>query len=83
VPTAAATLRHHLAAARRRGEPFEDAWPSARDAALATAANKIERARWATVLAETVTSWRDAYNDRSPSAADRAACELHHMATAA
>jgi len=59
--TPAAVLLDQLAAARRRGEPFERAWPLARDAALATVEAPWESREWSEVLAETSSSWRASY----------------------
>jgi hypothetical protein len=57
-------LREELAAARRRGETFEQAFPAARYLAL-EAATPAERSQWVTVLYETREAWMLAY-DRRP-----------------
>jgi hypothetical protein len=57
-------LREELAAARRRGEPFETAFPAARNLAL-EAATLAERGQWVVALQGTRTAWMDAY-DRRP-----------------
>lgn len=60
VPT---VLLEQLAAARRRGESFEAAWPDAFVAAL-RAAHRRERQDWADVLGGMVESWRAAWERR-------------------
>jgi hypothetical protein len=80
---AAEVLRHQLADARRAGASFEEAWPVALDAALATAPNLVERRRWAVVLSETVGDWRTAYSGQEASAAASAVDHLRELAAAA
>jgi hypothetical protein len=68
----AATLGHHLAEARRRGEVFGQAWPDAFTAALAPVPTIKERSEWADVLASMVSTWRAAFA-RHPSSAPETA----------
>jgi hypothetical protein len=50
-----------LAAARRRGESFGEAWPSALSAALTVVPAKWERNEWAHVLSGMTSTWAEAY----------------------
>jgi hypothetical protein len=67
-----AVLLDQLAAARRRGERFSEAWPAALDAALVVAPNDWERREWAAVLTEMVLEWRSAWERRPASRAQLA-----------
>ncbi len=62
-PAPAQQLRRSLAAARERGQRFDDAWPFALQAALASAP-RTERRHWRTVLQGTREAWRLAYELR-------------------
>jgi hypothetical protein len=57
----AAILLEQLAAARRRGDSFEQAWPDALGAAL-QAADLLERAEWADILGGMSATWRRAFD---------------------
>ncbi len=57
----ATVLVTELAAARRRGEPFEQAWPGALAAAVAAAPDCWERSEWTEVLGAMVDTWRSAW----------------------
>jgi len=64
-------LLDQLTDARRRGEPFERAWPLARDRALTTVAGK-DREEWEGVLASTLPSWRASFERWPAPARERA-----------
>jgi hypothetical protein len=57
----ATVLVEQLAAARREGVTFEQAFPDAVAAALAVVQTKWERSEWASVLGGMVATWRDAF----------------------
>jgi predicted nucleic acid-binding Zn ribbon protein len=57
----ATALVEHLAAARRRGESFDAAWPDALTGALAVVQTAWERNEWAGVLSGMASTWREAY----------------------
>lgn len=59
-------LLDRLAAARRAGTTFADAWPDALETALRAAAGKRDRAEWSRALAETAVTWQEAYERRAP-----------------
>lgn len=67
----AAVLLAHLAAARRRGEAFEVAWPAAVAAALRVAP-RDECEAWHDALAGTLSSWHEAWLRHPPTRAERA-----------
>jgi hypothetical protein len=68
----AAILLEQLAAARRAGVTFEEAWPDALATALQSA-DRSERAHWREALSGTVDAWIDAWLRRPPqSGAERA-----------
>lgn len=69
-----ARLRRRLAAARRGGASFDDAWKSALLAALALSP-RHEQSEWRGALEETRDAWHDAYY-RLPSRASAAAALL-------
>ena len=54
-------LRDRLAAARRDGEPFGQAWASAVDAAL-DGLDRMEEINWRAAIVGTADAWRAAYN---------------------
>jgi hypothetical protein len=56
-------LRQHLADARRRGEPFESAWPVASKRAVA-GQRADERTLWRAALADTRPAWEAAFERR-------------------
>jgi hypothetical protein len=67
----AARLGRDLAAARRRGETFEDAWPAA--VSRATAGQRTdERQAWSAALAATRGAWEAAWDGRPATRALRA-----------
>ena len=55
-------LREQLAAARRTGVSFDEAWPGALEAALSAA--RWERAEWLEVLSGMVEAWRAGWERR-------------------
>jgi hypothetical protein len=61
-------LLEQLAAARRAGCTFEDAWQEAFAVAVAAAPNRDERREWASVLGGMVEVWRSAWERRPASA---------------
>lgn len=67
-----AILLQQLAAARREGQAFEQAWPAALAAALQTAETGRERTEWTEALRATLESWREAWERRSPPRRERA-----------
>lgn len=68
-------LGQDLAAARRRGEQFETAWPVA--VKLAVAGQRAdERTAWRAALADTRPTWESAWQRRSASAPERAVLAL-------
>lgn len=68
----AAILAHDLAAARRRGEAFEEAWPGALSSALDAAQFPRERREWGDILGEMVATWRAAWERRPVSSPEAA-----------
>jgi len=70
--TPAAVLCEQLAATRRRGESFADAWPGALVEALAVVPTKSERAVWPDVLGGMMQTWRDAFERVPASRHERA-----------
>lgn len=56
--TVPSRLREHLAASRRRGVPWERAWPHALDAVLCLATDRHERGTWWHVLTDMEAVWR-------------------------
>jgi hypothetical protein len=68
----AAVLFTQLAAARRRGEHFEEAWPDALTEALACVGSSSERGEWRDVLAGMVETWRAAFSRWPASSKERA-----------
>jgi predicted nucleic acid-binding Zn ribbon protein len=67
-------LRERLAAARRAGISFDEAWP----VALASAVNTVqwEREEWQDVLASMVETWRAGWERRESTGAERAVLEI-------
>jgi hypothetical protein len=63
-------LRDRLAAARRDGMSFDEAWPVA--LAAAVSAVQWEREEWIDALSGTVEAWRAAWERRDASRTDRA-----------
>jgi hypothetical protein len=61
-----AALLDRLAAARRAGTTFADAWPDALAAALLCVTDARERREWLRAIEQTAESWRDAYERRPP-----------------
>jgi hypothetical protein len=68
----ATVLVEQLAAARRRGESFADAWPDALAAALAAEPTRWERTEWRRVLGGMVETWREAFERVPASRHERA-----------
>jgi hypothetical protein len=73
--TVAERLGQDLAAARRRGEPFESAWPVAVEHAL-VGQRGDERAQWRAALADTRPAWLAAFERRPATRAQRAVLAL-------
>lgn len=69
--TPAAVMLEQLAAARRAGESFEDAWSVALAAALAVVEQVWERREWRHVLDDMASTWRDAFERRPASRCER------------
>jgi predicted nucleic acid-binding Zn ribbon protein len=67
--TPPAILRERLAAARRIGVGFDEAWPAALAAAVSTA--RWEREEWIDALLGTIEAWRAAWEQRDASRAER------------
>ncbi len=67
-------LRERLAAARRDGVSFDEAWPLA----LAAAVNAVqwEREEWIDALSGTIETWRAAWERRDVSRTERAVLAL-------
>jgi hypothetical protein len=72
--TPPAVLRDRLAAARRGGVSFEEAWPVA--LAVAVNAAQWEREEWQDILASMVETWRAAWERRDATGAERAVLAL-------
>jgi predicted nucleic acid-binding Zn ribbon protein len=66
-------LRERLAAARRDGVGFDEAWPVALAAAVNTA---WERDEWRDILSCMVETWRAAWERRDATGAERAVLAL-------
>jgi hypothetical protein len=67
-------LRELLAAARREGVSFDQAWPVALEAAVG--AVQWERAEWRDILSSMVGTWRAAWERRDASSAEQAVLAL-------
>lgn len=67
-------LRDRLAAARRSGVSFDEAWPVA--LAAAVTATQWEREEWRAILSGMVETWRAAWERRDASRPERALLEL-------
>ncbi len=67
-------LRERLAAARRAGVSFEEAWQGALDAAVN--ASRWERAEWLEVLLGTVEAWRAGWGRQPATRPERALAML-------
>ena len=67
-------LRERLAAARRGGMGFDEAWPVALAAAVNAA--QWEREEWRDILSRMVETWRAAWERRDASSAERAVLAL-------
>ncbi len=63
-------LREHLAAARRAGASFDQAWPGA--LAATVEAVQWERAEWLEALSNTVKVWRAGWERRPSTGPERA-----------
>lgn len=61
----ARVLGEHLAAARRNGATFDDAWPAAITHAIAHSARSDDTTDWKAVLEATRSAWSSAW-DRAP-----------------
>ena len=72
--TPPAILRERLAAARRGGVGFDEAWPVA--LAVAVNAAQWEREEWRDILSGMVETWRAAWERRDASSAERAVLAL-------
>ncbi|HXW59238.1 MAG TPA: hypothetical protein VEJ23_07140 [Solirubrobacteraceae bacterium] len=66
-----AALLEQLAAARRRGEGFDRAWPDAVGMAL-EAADAADRQGWAEALNSLADAWRASFERRPPSRQEHA-----------
>ena len=71
----ASVLFSKLADARRAGESFEQAWPVALTAALASVPNNTERREWMQVLGGMVQTWLAAF-ERQPASTNERALSL-------
>jgi hypothetical protein len=67
-------LREQLAAARRAGASFDQAWPGALKAAVS--ASQWERAEWLEVLSGTVRAWRAGWERQLATRPERALAML-------
>jgi hypothetical protein len=67
-------LREQLAAARRGGVSFDEAWPVALASAVSTV--QWEREEWRDVLSGMVETWRAGWERRESTGAERAVLEL-------
>jgi predicted nucleic acid-binding Zn ribbon protein len=67
-------LRERLAAARRTGASFEQAWPGALKAAVD--ASRWERTEWLQVLSDTVEAWRAGWERQPATRAEEALAML-------
>jgi hypothetical protein len=72
--TPPAVLRDRLAAARRGGVSFDEAWPVALAAAVNAA--QWEREEWRDILSSMVETWRAAWERRDASRPERAVLAL-------
>lgn len=71
----ARVLVEQLAAARRRGLSFEDAFPAAVSAAVSVA-DRDERTQWRAALADLRESWQACWERRPPTKAENALAML-------
>lgn len=67
-------LRERLAAARRAGMSFDEAWPVALASAVSTV--QWEREEWRDVLAGMVETWCAGWERRASTGAERAVLEI-------
>jgi|HubBroStandDraft_6_1064221.scaffolds.fasta_scaffold314015_2 hypothetical protein len=73
-PVPPVELREQLAAARRAGASFDEAWPGALKAAVS--ASQWERAEWLEVLSGTVRAWRAGWERQLATRPERALAML-------
>jgi hypothetical protein len=69
-------LGQRLAAARRAGVTFEEAWPQAVEAAILAEPDAMQRADWERILPGMVQTWRDAFERQPAGRSESAAAAL-------
>jgi hypothetical protein len=70
-------LRRHLVAARRRGEAFQAAWPTAVKIALQDV-KPSQRREWRECLEHTRSTWQRCFDQTTASTAESSAAQGRH-----